>query len=90
MPLGLAELSEEPSTVEWFAFPHGATLLLCSDGVTETRDAAGEFHPIEERPQGWADVSPWKVAHKLTADLRRYTEGEQRDDITALVVRKVN
>lgn len=90
VPLGLAELSEEPRTVEWFAFPHGATLLLCSDGVTETRDAAGEFYPIEERLRGWADVSPWKVAHKLTADLRRYTDGEQRDDITALVVRKVN
>jgi hypothetical protein len=30
------------------------------------------------------------VAHKLAADLRRYTDGDQRDDITALVVRKVN
>ncbi|MFE1914614.1 PP2C family protein-serine/threonine phosphatase [Streptomyces anandii] len=90
VPLGLAELSKEPRTVEWFVFPPGATLLLCSDGVTEARDAAGEFYPIEEQLRDWADVSPWKVAHKLAADLRRYTDGDQRDDITALVVRKVN
>ncbi|MEH0542761.1 SpoIIE family protein phosphatase [Streptomyces sp. B21-105] len=46
--------------------------------------------PSKRRLRGRADVSPWKVAHKLTADLRRYTDGEQRDDITALVVLKVN
>lgn len=89
VPLGLAELSAEPRTVDWFAFPPSATLLLCSDGVTEARDSAGRFYPLEERLWAWADVSPWDVAHDLADDLARYTGGSQRDDITALVVRRV-
>ncbi|WP_327425485.1 serine/threonine-protein phosphatase (plasmid) [Streptomyces sp. NBC_01527] len=90
VPLGLAELSAEPRIVDWFAFPSEATLLLCSDGVTEARDIAGGFYPLEERLRAWADVSPWDMVRDLADDLRRYTGGDQRDDITALVVRRVN
>ncbi|MDX3095028.1 PP2C family protein-serine/threonine phosphatase [Streptomyces sp. ME01-24h] len=88
VPLGLADLSAEPRTVDWFTFPPGATLLLCSDGVTEARDSAGECYPLEEQLRARADVSPWDVAHDLADDLRRYTGGDQRDDITVLVVRR--
>jgi serine phosphatase RsbU (regulator of sigma subunit) len=89
VPLGLADLAAEPRTVSWFAFPTGATLLLCSDGVTEARDSAGGFYPLEERLRAWTDVSPWDMARDLADDLRRHTGGIQRDDITALVVRRV-
>jgi serine phosphatase RsbU (regulator of sigma subunit) len=88
VPLGLADLAPKPRTVAWFPFPRGATLLACSDGVTETRDITGAFYPLEERLRAWADVSPWEVAGNLVEDLRRYCAGEQRDDITALVVRR--
>ncbi len=90
VPLGLADLSPEPRTVAWFPFPPGATLLSCSDGVTEARSAAGAFYPLEERMEAWANISPWEVADHLTKDLNRYTAGEHRDDITALVVRRTD
>ncbi|MET7632193.1 MULTISPECIES: PP2C family protein-serine/threonine phosphatase [unclassified Streptomyces] len=44
VPLGLAELADEPAIVDWFVFPPGATLLLTTDGLTETRAADGAFY----------------------------------------------
>ncbi len=90
VPLGLADLSPEPRTVAWFPFPPGATLVSCSDGVTEARGATGAFYPLAERMGAWADISPWEVADRLTQDLNRHTAGERRDDITALVVRRTD
>ncbi|MER0484684.1 PP2C family protein-serine/threonine phosphatase [Streptomyces sp. Edi2] len=90
VPLGLADLSPKPRTVAWFPFPPGATLISCSDGVTEARSITGAFYPLEERLQAWAGISPWEVAGHLTEDLSRHTAGEQRDDITALVVRRAD
>ncbi|PNG19951.1 serine/threonine protein phosphatase [Streptomyces cahuitamycinicus] len=90
VPLGLADLSPGPRTVVWFPFPPGATLVSCSDGVTEARGITGAFYPLEERLEGWADISPWEVAEHLTEDLGRHTAGEHRDDITALVVRRTD
>ncbi|MFJ4821606.1 PP2C family protein-serine/threonine phosphatase [Streptomyces sp. NPDC088801] len=90
VPLGLADLAPKPRTVEWFPFPAGATLVACSDGVTEARSISGAFYPLEERLRAWADVSPWEVADNLVKDLSQHTAGEQRDDITALVVRRTS
>ncbi|GAA0649765.1 PP2C family serine/threonine-protein phosphatase [Streptomyces thermocarboxydovorans] len=90
VPLGLADLAPKPRTVVWFPFPPGVTLLACSDGVTEARSVTGAFYPLEERLRAWADVSPWAVADRLTKDLNQHTAGEQRDDITALVVRRAS
>ncbi|MCX4430155.1 PP2C family protein-serine/threonine phosphatase [Streptomyces mirabilis] len=88
VPLGLADLAPKPQTVAWFPFPPGATLLVCSDGVTEARGITGAFYPLEERLRAWADVSPWEIAGNLAKDLSEHTAGEQRDDITALVIRR--
>ncbi len=90
LPLGLADLSPDPRTVAWFPFPRGATLVSCSDGVTEARSATGAFYPLAERMGAWADISPWDVADHLTQDLNRHTAGEHRDDISALVVRRTD
>ncbi|WP_329111873.1 PP2C family protein-serine/threonine phosphatase [Streptomyces sp. NBC_01353] len=58
VPLGVADLSAEPRTVAWFPFPPGATLISCSDGVTEARDATGAFHPLAERLGGLGEHLP--------------------------------
>ncbi|MFI1158390.1 PP2C family protein-serine/threonine phosphatase [Streptomyces sioyaensis] len=88
VPLGLADLSPEPRTVGWFPFPPGATLISCSDGVTEARSVTGAFYPLAERLGRWVDISSWVVADHLTKGLNRHTAGEHRDDTTALVVRR--
>ncbi|WP_141747195.1 PP2C family protein-serine/threonine phosphatase [Streptomyces agglomeratus] len=88
VPLGLADLTPNPRTVAWFPFPPGATLISCSDGVTEARGITGAFYPLEERLGAWADISPWEVADHLAEDVIRHTAGKHRDDITALVVRR--
>ncbi|MFF1274131.1 SpoIIE family protein phosphatase [Streptomyces marokkonensis] len=77
-----------PRTVSWFPFPAGATLISCSDGVTEARGVTGAPYPLEERLADWTDISPWEVADHLTEDVGRHTAGEHRDDIAALVVRR--
>ncbi|MGX1887157.1 PP2C family protein-serine/threonine phosphatase [Streptomyces sp. NPDC055287] len=89
VPLGLADLSARPRTLAWFPFPPDATLISCSDGVTEARNATtGVFYPLTERLEALAHISSWRVADYLAEDLSRHTAGEHRDDITALVVRR--
>lgn len=68
--------------------PPDATLISCSDGVTEARNATGAFYPLAERLEALAHISSWRVANYLAEDLSRHTAGEHRDDITALVVRR--
>ncbi|UTP28066.1 PP2C family protein-serine/threonine phosphatase [Streptomyces rapamycinicus] len=58
VPLGLADLTPKPRTVVWFPFPAGATLLACSDGVTEARSITGVFYPLEERLRAWGVALP--------------------------------
>ncbi|MFJ3139277.1 PP2C family protein-serine/threonine phosphatase [Streptomyces sp. NPDC102359] len=88
VPLGLADLSPLPRTVSWFPFPTGATLLSCSDGVTEARGVTGDPYPLEGRLEEWTAVSSWEVADRLAEDVGRYTAGEHRDDIAVLMVRR--
>ncbi|GAA0841913.1 PP2C family protein-serine/threonine phosphatase [Streptosporangium amethystogenes subsp. fukuiense] len=88
VPLGLGSLASEPRAVEWFDFPPGATLLLCTDGVTEARDPSGAFYPLEEHLAHWHDASPEQVVRALRAELLRHTLGNLRDDLAVLAVRR--
>ncbi|MGX1274118.1 PP2C family protein-serine/threonine phosphatase [Streptomyces phaeoluteigriseus] len=88
VPLGLDALSPEPRTVDWFTFPQGSTLLLCTDGVTEARDPAGAFYPLEERAAAWADVRPGDLPTTIYRDLRRHAAGTPGDDTALLVLRR--
>ncbi|MEV5675637.1 PP2C family protein-serine/threonine phosphatase [Streptomyces sp. NPDC052179] len=89
VPLGLAELAAEPATVSWFSFPPGATLLLTTDGLTETRAADGTFYPITERLAERASLSPTELPDALYDDARAFAgEGAQHDDVAVLSVRR--
>ncbi|MGW1146584.1 PP2C family protein-serine/threonine phosphatase [Streptomyces sp. NPDC002454] len=46
LPLGLGDLSEGPAPLQRIWPAAGDTLLLVTDGVTEARDAQGEFFPL--------------------------------------------
>ncbi|MGQ4425729.1 PP2C family serine/threonine-protein phosphatase, partial [Streptomyces violaceoruber] len=87
-PLGLADLVDEPRTVSWFPFPAGATLLLCTDGLTEARSPAGAFYPLETRLAGHVDITAGRLTHALVDDVHAFTEGPQQDDLAVLTVRR--
>ncbi|MCF6474289.1 serine/threonine-protein phosphatase [Nonomuraea sp. MG754425] len=91
VPLGLAALSTTPRRGARFAFPRGATLLLCTDGVTEARDRHGAFYPLEERLRLWArEPGDGRLAAALGADLRAFTGAAPRDDIAILTLRRTD
>ncbi|MFJ6614447.1 PP2C family protein-serine/threonine phosphatase [Streptomyces sp. NPDC091289] len=88
VPLGLAGLSREARTTESFDFPRGATLLVVTDGVTEARDAAGDFYPLDERIGSWAGHGPRELLDALHVDLEDFSGGVRRDDVAALALRR--
>ncbi|MFB7596758.1 PP2C family protein-serine/threonine phosphatase [Streptomyces sp. NPDC056160] len=89
VPLGLADLAAEPATVDWFPFPPGATLLLTTDGLTETRAADGTFYPLAERLTKHVALSPADLPHALYDDARVFAgEAAQHDDVAVLSVRR--
>ncbi|MFD4948913.1 PP2C family protein-serine/threonine phosphatase [Streptomyces sp. NPDC058409] len=89
VPLGLAELADEPATVDWFVFPPGATLLLTTDGLTETRAADGAFYPLAESLTRRVSLSPTELPRALYDDARAFAGGGgQHDDVAVLTVRR--
>ncbi|WP_367325601.1 PP2C family protein-serine/threonine phosphatase [Streptomyces sp. HUAS ZL42] len=88
VPLGLDSLAPGPRTVEWFAFPADSALLLCTDGVTEARDPAGRFYPLEERAAALGSVPVGEVAPTLYRQLQQHTAGARSDDTAVLVLRR--
>ncbi|MEU9205359.1 PP2C family protein-serine/threonine phosphatase [Streptomyces sp. NPDC048332] len=86
VPLGLAELGSEARVTEWLDLPSGATLLMFTDGVTEARDAAGAFYPLDARLGHWAHQGPRELLDALHQDLEEFSDGVRRDDIAVLAV----
>ncbi len=86
VPLGMADLSGDARAAEWIDFPPDAALLVCTDGVTEARDATGDFYPFDERLGRWADRDPDQVLEALQADLQDFAGGVRRDDVAVLVL----
>ncbi|MFB7333753.1 PP2C family protein-serine/threonine phosphatase [Streptomyces adustus] len=93
VPLGLADLATEPATVDWFVFQPGATLLLTTDGLTETRADDGAFYPLTERLTErlaqHALPSPTDLPRALYDDARAFAgDDEQHDDVAVLTLRR--
>ncbi|MGK5642859.1 PP2C family protein-serine/threonine phosphatase [Streptomyces sp. URMC 126] len=88
LPLGMGELGEWPDRVEERPFPPGVTLLLFTDGVTEARDAAGDFYDPRRRLAGRRFRSPDALLDHLVADVDRHTGGHGDDDMALLAVRR--
>nr|WSW70940.1 serine/threonine-protein phosphatase [Streptomyces sp. NBC_00995] len=88
VPLGLAELSSEARVTEWLDFQPGATLLMFTDGVTEARDEAGAFYPLDTRLGRFAHQAPRELLDSLHRDLEEFSGGVRRDDIAVLAVRR--
>ncbi|MFF9194439.1 PP2C family protein-serine/threonine phosphatase [Streptomyces sp. NPDC014779] len=92
LPLGLLSLADSPPSATRFILAPGETLLLCSDGVTEARDAHGAFYPLHEDLAGALRSDPALAApdalvrHVRTA-AAAHAAGGLADDTTVLAVR---
>ncbi|MFJ8128137.1 PP2C family protein-serine/threonine phosphatase [Streptomyces hydrogenans] len=86
LPLNLAGLADSHHHVEEFPFGPGDRLLLYTDGVSETRDRAGTFYPLEERARQWSTVPSEQVPDLLHRDLAAYGDGGLDDDVAALLI----
>jgi sigma-B regulation protein RsbU (phosphoserine phosphatase) len=88
-PLGLFEGAR--FAAGRIALPPGATLLLCSDGVTEAMDAAGQEFGAEAFRAAVAAAPPGPPArlldHVLAAVRAHAGDAPQADDITLLALR---
>ncbi|MGW8380876.1 PP2C family protein-serine/threonine phosphatase [Streptomyces sp. ODS28] len=85
LPLGLASLTRERRRAEGVAL-EGRRVLLCTDGVTEARDAAGRFYPLAERLSRWSREPAPELLRALRADLERHVGADLGDDAVVLVV----
>ncbi|NYV74343.1 PP2C family protein-serine/threonine phosphatase [Streptomyces sp. UH6] len=85
LPINLAGLANDTHDVREVPFTPGDRLLLYTDGVSETRDAHGDFYPLEERMSGWANEPAAAVTALLKKDLTRFS-GHGLDDDTAAVL----
>ncbi|MCF2528013.1 PP2C family protein-serine/threonine phosphatase [Yinghuangia soli] len=92
LPVNLSLLADDddPAHVETIAFAPGDRLLLFTDGVSETRDAAGEFYPLADRVRQWQGEPSPALLDTLRADLRAFGASPRDDDVAALVVGRVS
>lgn len=86
LPVNLAGLFASRHRVEEVPFGAGDRLLLFTDGVSETRDRAGVFYPLEERLGGWTDEPADRVLPLLHQDLAAYGADGLDDDVAALLL----
>ncbi|MEV5086070.1 PP2C family protein-serine/threonine phosphatase [Streptomyces sp. NPDC056159] len=89
LPLGLGDLGRTRVPVDRYTLPHGATLVLFTDGLVEARDRHGAFYdpvPFLSRP---LPTDPGVILDALLADLTRYTEGRLDDDAALLAVTRL-
>ncbi|MGW6570419.1 PP2C family protein-serine/threonine phosphatase [Streptomyces sp. NPDC054975] len=86
LPVNLSGLLESRHRVEEVPFVPGDRLLLYTDGVSETRDRAGTFYPLEERMSHWVDEPGERVPALLHDELDAYGADGLDDDVAAMLV----
>jgi serine phosphatase RsbU (regulator of sigma subunit) len=93
LPLGMDELVSTPPPVIRVPLAPGETLLLVTDGVTEARDAAGEFFPLRDavaealaRDPRTAD--PQRLVRFVRDGTLEHCGGRLADDTTIFAVRR--
>ncbi|MEV7282324.1 PP2C family protein-serine/threonine phosphatase [Streptomyces sp. NPDC093111] len=85
LPVNLPGLENDEFDVVEIPFAPTDRLLLFTDGVSETRDAAGDFYPLEDRARSWAGYPAGEILPLLSDDLARYASGGPADDTTAVL-----
>lgn len=84
-PLGLGLAGPDLAVVADVRLLPGDRLLAHTDGVTEARDAAGEFYPLADRLPA-LEREPAGLVEAVWQDLVQFTAGGPRDDVALLVL----
>lgn len=87
LPLGLTLHGGGSPQPHEVPFAPGDQLLLYTDGVTEARDAAGRFYPLDARADLLKDPDPESALRAVREDLVEHAEGPLHDDAAMLLVR---
>ncbi|MER5964292.1 PP2C family protein-serine/threonine phosphatase [Streptomyces sp. NPDC002057] len=86
LPLGLGDLGPHAAQPDEWPFPPASTLLLYTDGLSESRDAAGAFYEPARSLEGRSFATPDKLVASLLADVHRHANGARGDDMALLAV----
>jgi serine phosphatase RsbU (regulator of sigma subunit) len=62
-------------------------MIFYTEGVTEARDPAGRFYPLDERAALLKDPDPEAALRSVREDLVEHVEGPLHDDAAMLLVR---
>ncbi|WP_435137058.1 PP2C family protein-serine/threonine phosphatase [Actinacidiphila sp. bgisy144] len=89
LPLGLGDLTRSDQHVDRHDLTVGDILLLYTDGVIETRDAAGAFYPLADRLTRWTRDAPGALLTDIRADLLRHSAAGLADDIAMVALQRV-
>jgi hypothetical protein len=94
LPLGLADLGGGLPPVRRVPFALDETVLLVTDGVSEARDAHGDFYPVAEDVARAVAADPRRIQpHRLVRWVRdgvlRHSGGRIADDTTVFAVRRI-
>lgn len=95
-PLGIDALRDWTAPVDAFPFPPGATLVLYTDGVSESRDRDGTFYDAAQRLPVLArrrialgdPIGPGHLLDVLIRDVRRHTGDRPQDDQALLALHR--
>ncbi|THA77481.1 serine/threonine-protein phosphatase [Streptomyces sp. A0642] len=84
LPLGLGDLDPGPWEYETRSFVPGDLLLLCTDGLLESRDAHGAFFSPEDGLRASWRQGPPTVVETLAALVHRHAGGSLADDLALI------
>ncbi|MFG2936552.1 PP2C family protein-serine/threonine phosphatase [Streptomyces sp. NPDC048282] len=90
LPLGMSELqptSGPPPTLTVTLAP-GETLLITTDGVTESRNGDGEFYDLLQAVSPTPPPDPSRLVARIRDGVLGHTHGHLSDDTTIFAVRR--
>lgn len=86
LPLGLADLAVGPRKACAVGFGPGQRMLFYTDGISEARDKAGTFYPLDRCPALLGGRAPGAALNDLRDDVIRHVGHRLLDDAAMLLI----